>query len=98
MPGTIGSRRGFIELFGLPGSELSEQPLDSQRQVVLKQVASKPRRRIRQRPGRARKMGSLYPLSEFDGRMKTKDWSKLPAVNRKGSLENVTWFIPAIKE
>ena len=25
----------------------------------------------------------LYPLSQFDGKMKTKDWSKLPAVNRK---------------
>jgi hypothetical protein len=26
----------------------------------------------------------LYPLSQFDGKMKTKDWSKLPRVNRKG--------------
>jgi hypothetical protein len=27
----------------------------------------------------------LYPLSQFDGTMKTKDWKKLPAVNRGGS-------------
>jgi hypothetical protein len=27
----------------------------------------------------------LYPLSQFDGKMKTKDWSKLPIVNRKGT-------------
>src|SRR5262249_41717245 len=27
----------------------------------------------------------LYPLSQFDGKMKTKDWSKLPKVDRKGS-------------
>jgi hypothetical protein len=27
----------------------------------------------------------LHPLSEFDGKMKTKDWSKLPAVNRKSA-------------
>ncbi len=25
----------------------------------------------------------LYPLSQFDGKMKTKDWSRLPRVNRK---------------
>jgi len=27
----------------------------------------------------------LYPLSQFDGKIKTKDWSKLPKVDRKGS-------------
>jgi hypothetical protein len=27
----------------------------------------------------------LYPLSQFDGKMKTKDWRKLPVVTRKAS-------------
>ena len=29
----------------------------------------------------------LYPLSQFDGNMKTNDWMKLPVVNRKRSCE-----------
>jgi hypothetical protein len=42
----------------------------------------------------------LYPLSEFDGKMKTKDWSKLPAVNRKSapaeySTTQPPWVDPA---
>jgi hypothetical protein len=39
-------------------------------------------------------------LSEFDGKMKTKDWSKLPAVNRKAapaeySTTQPPWVDPA---
>src|SRR5580765_1373489 len=26
----------------------------------------------------------IYPLSQFDGKMKTKDWGELPVVERKG--------------
>ena len=29
----------------------------------------------------------FYPLSAFDGTMKTKDWSKLPKIDRKGTPE-----------
>jgi len=42
----------------------------------------------------------FYPLSQFDGTMKTKDWSKLPVVNRKGapakySSTQPPWVDPA---
>ena len=41
-----------------------------------------------------------YPLSQFDGKMKTKDWSKVPAVYRKGtpakySSTQPPWVDPA---
>jgi hypothetical protein len=43
----------------------------------------------------------FYPLSQFDGTMKTKDWSKLPGVERKGkpakySTTQPPWVDPAI--
>ena len=42
----------------------------------------------------------MYPLSQFDGKMKTKDWSKLPVVDRKGkpakySSTQPPWVDPA---
>jgi hypothetical protein len=42
----------------------------------------------------------FYPLSQFDGKMKTKDWSKLPIVDRKGkpakySTTQPPWVDPA---
>jgi hypothetical protein len=42
----------------------------------------------------------IYPLSQFDGKMKTKDWSKLPRVERKGkpakySSTQPPWVDPA---
>jgi hypothetical protein len=42
----------------------------------------------------------MYPLSQFDGKMKTKDWSKLPQVTRKGiparySTTQPPWVDPA---
>jgi hypothetical protein len=42
----------------------------------------------------------VYPLSEFDGKMKTKDWSKMPKVQRKGvpakySSTQPPWVDPA---
>jgi len=41
-----------------------------------------------------------YPLSQFDGKMKTKDWSKLPVVHKKGkpaqySSTQPPWVDPA---
>jgi len=43
----------------------------------------------------------FYPLSQFDGKMKTKDWSKMPRVERKGkpakySTTQPPWVDPAI--
>jgi hypothetical protein len=43
----------------------------------------------------------FYPLSQFDGKMKTKDWSKLPKVEKKGkpakySTTQPPWVDPAI--
>ena len=32
----------------------------------------------------------VYPLSQFDGKMKTKDWSKMPKVERKGTPRRST--------
>ena len=42
----------------------------------------------------------FYPLSQFDGKMKTKDWSKIPKVERKGkpakySSTQPPWVDPA---
>jgi hypothetical protein len=42
----------------------------------------------------------IYPLSQFDGKMKTKDWSKVPRVERKGkpakySSTQPPWVDPA---
>jgi hypothetical protein len=42
----------------------------------------------------------VYPLSQFDGKMKTKDWSKMPKVERKGtpakySSTQPPWVDPA---
>lgn len=42
----------------------------------------------------------FYPLSQFDGKMKTKDWSKMPRVERKGkpakySTTQPPWVDPA---
>jgi len=42
----------------------------------------------------------VYPLSQFDGTMKTKDWSKMPKVERKGIPEKYSstqppWVDPA---
>ncbi len=42
----------------------------------------------------------FYPLSQFDGKMKTKDWNKLPKVDRKGkpakySTTQPPWVDPA---
>jgi hypothetical protein len=39
----------------------------------------------------------VYPLSEFDGKMKTKDWKKVPTfpVPGKGSDEEIQWVPPA---
>ncbi len=42
----------------------------------------------------------IYPLSQFDGKIKTKDWSKLPVVDRKGvptkySSTQPPWVDPA---
>ena len=31
----------------------------------------------------------LYPLSQFDGNMKTNDWMKLPVVNANGAVRGV---------
>ena len=42
----------------------------------------------------------VYPLSQFDGKMKTKDWGKMPKVERKGTPEKYSstqppWVDPA---
>ncbi len=44
---------------------------------------------------------ALYPLSEFDGKMKTKNWGKLPVVNRNAprteySIHQPPWVDPAV--
>ncbi len=44
---------------------------------------------------------ALYPLSQFDGKMKTKDWSKLPVVNRNAppaeySTTQPPWVDPKV--
>jgi hypothetical protein len=43
---------------------------------------------------------TMYPLSQFDGKMKAKDWSKLPRVNRKAERKEYSttqppWVDPA---
>jgi len=40
----------------------------------------------------------MYPLSQFDGRMKTTDWSKTPAVNRAISpgVRETAWVRPEV--
>ena len=38
----------------------------------------------------------FYPLSQFDGKMKTKDWSKIPAVKKEGKPAKYSNTQPAI--